>query len=104
MNITLFSPLFNLNYNFFLELHIDNVMQTNKAPSAEDKVLEELPQDPPTETLQIIEKNQETIETEKTVAINEHQVCNKSATCYLSFRAIATLLLSFRSLYYNNNK
>lgn len=55
------------------ELHVDNVMQTNKAPSVEDKVLEELPQDPPTEILQIIEENQETVETEKTVTLNEHQ-------------------------------
>lgn len=57
-------------------------MQTNKAPSVEDKVLEELPQDPPTEILQIIEENQETVETEKTVILNEHQVCNKSVTTY----------------------
>ncbi|KMQ94316.1 hypothetical protein RF55_5543 [Lasius niger] len=55
------------------ELHIDNITQ-NKPSSAEDKVLEELPQDSSTEVLQIIEKNQEAVETEEvTLAINEHQ-------------------------------
>ncbi|XP_070149837.1 uncharacterized protein [Polyergus mexicanus] len=56
------------------ELHIDNVMQINKTPSAENKTLEELPQDnPSTEVLQIIEKNQGTVEKEEIIsAINEH--------------------------------
>ncbi|XP_029674449.1 uncharacterized protein LOC115242359 [Formica exsecta] len=57
------------------ELHIDNVTQINKTPSAKNKVLEELPQDnPSTEVLQIIEKNQKTVEREEIIsAINEHQ-------------------------------
>lgn len=75
---------------FFIELHIDNVTQTNKAPSAEDKVLEELPQDPPTEILQTVEKNQENVEAEKIVTINEHQVCNKSAALlFISFSILS---------------
>ncbi|XP_050458294.1 uncharacterized protein LOC126855033 [Cataglyphis hispanica] len=57
------------------ELNMDNVTQTNKTPPAENKVVEELPQDnPPTEVLQITEKNQETVEKEEIIsAINEQQ-------------------------------
>ncbi|XP_029165819.1 uncharacterized protein LOC114936705 [Nylanderia fulva] len=50
------------------ELHVDNT-EPNK-PTVEDKVLEELPEDPPT-NLQIIEEAQETVETEE--ATNEHE-------------------------------
>lgn len=52
------------------ELHIDNP-ETNKQSSAQAKVLEE-PQAPSTEDLQIIEENQETVETEE-VTNDEHQ-------------------------------
>lgn len=66
---------------FFLELHIDNVTQTNKTPPAENKVLEELPQDNSPKVLQITEKNQEAVEKEEIIsAINEQQVYNKYAT------------------------
>lgn len=66
------SPLFL--YLVAPEMNIDNVTQTNKAPSTENKVLEQLPQDPPTEVLQISENSQETVEKEEIIlAINEHQ-------------------------------
>ncbi|XP_020280422.1 uncharacterized protein LOC109853085 [Pseudomyrmex gracilis] len=53
--------------------HIDDAAQANKVQSVEDKVTEELPQDPPTEALQTIEEHQEMIEGEKESATNECQ-------------------------------